>query len=91
MRISSLDLAAVLAAAVVAGGCGKRSQPDVPEPGAEAARPAPDTVDKDNVFAPLVDDLQKAKGVQDTVDRQAEQLKKQIEAAEGAADDPAQR
>ncbi|HEX5420907.1 MAG TPA: hypothetical protein VFY39_12980 [Gammaproteobacteria bacterium] len=41
---------------------------------------------KGNVFAPLENDVQKARGVQDTVNQQAERLRKQIEKEEGAED-----
>jgi hypothetical protein len=38
----------------------------------------------DSVFAPLLDDVERARGVQQTVDEQAERLRKEIEKAEGA-------
>jgi hypothetical protein len=40
---------------------------------------------RDTVFAPLLNDLDRARGVQQTVDEQAEKLRKDIEKAEGAA------
>jgi hypothetical protein len=38
----------------------------------------------DSVFAPLLDDVDRARSVQTTVDEQAERLRKEIEKAEGA-------
>lgn len=95
MKIPAIHIGLVLAAALLAA-CGKGpqpaqqpGQPGEPQAGAAAeAAPHKDAAPGDgNVFAPLENDLQRARGVQDTVNRQAEELKKQIEKAEGATDD----
>jgi hypothetical protein len=88
-------LIAALAAGLVAG-CGK--QP-VPEAGAGTGSTAAGVQDDgdgqsrdgaaaadDGVFAPLLDDVERARGVQQTVDEQAERLRREIEKAEGAAE-----
>lgn len=41
---------------------------------------------EDGVFAPLLDDVERARGVQQTVNEQAERLRREIEKAEGAGD-----
>jgi hypothetical protein len=61
---------------------------DAAEPGTAAsggAGSASSSGAGDTVFAPLLDDVERARGVQQTVDEQAERLRKEIEKAEGAA------
>ncbi|HEX5420038.1 MAG TPA: hypothetical protein VFY39_08565 [Gammaproteobacteria bacterium] len=78
-------------AALLMAGCG--GQPDSsadapaqPRSGSQAQQQKAAAGNEGNVFAPLEKDVEKARGVQKTVDQQAERLKKQIEKAEGAED-----
>ena len=92
MRIVLLLLAAAAGGLLV--GCGKQPapEPDRPAGGAESERAAPSESGAaarktdDTVFAPLLNDVERARGVQKTVDEQAERLKKEIEKAEGSSD-----
>jgi hypothetical protein len=53
--------------------------------GACGGDPPEPAKDQESVFDPLVGTLDRAKGVQQTVDEQAAELKRQIEEAEGKA------
>jgi hypothetical protein len=64
----------VVASSVVACSSGKPSQPDAAV--AQPATPAP------NVFDPLTQQLDRAREVQGTVDRQADASRQALEAAE---------
>jgi hypothetical protein len=68
----------VLLALVVSltlAGCGGNSQPSSPQPKAETPK-------RKTVFDPLVGTLDRAKGVQQTVNDQAAEQRRQIEEAE---------
>ncbi|HEU4619959.1 MAG TPA: hypothetical protein VFV10_18120 [Gammaproteobacteria bacterium] len=96
MRIAVLILAAVGGALVV--GCSKQPAPSAqsedaapsestaPDSGSTSGRSAEARAAQGTVFAPLVNDLDRARGVQNTVDEQAERLKKEIEKGEGGGD-----
>ena len=95
MRILVLLLAAVGGALVA--GCSKQPAPAQNEEAAQSESGAAGSASESGrsdaargaegtVFAPLVNDLDRARGVQGTVDEQAERLKKEIEKAEGGGD-----
>ena len=67
-----VSLAATL---LVVTGCGAPDAPD--EPAADASSPA-----RDGVFDPLVQSVDRAKAVQQTVDAQAAEQRRRIEEAE---------
>lgn len=89
MRRLGVGLACCGFALLVVAGCGKRTPPAGPdEPGAGTQSSAAGAEDdaappSDDVFAPLENAVERARGVQDTVDAQAERLRKEIEKAEG--------
>lgn len=68
---------AALLALLLATGCGSGEPP--PEPGADA--PAP-TSDDSGAFEPLTDTVERAEGVQSTVDERADELRRRTEEAE---------
>jgi predicted lipoprotein len=70
MNLRQTSVLAMLAVALVA--CGS------PPPPAEPARP----VKQETVFDPLTNTLDRAKGVQQTVDEQAAEQRRRLEAAE---------
>jgi len=89
MRRLGVGLASCGFALLVVTGCVKRTSPaDPAEPEAGTQPSAAQAQDdaaapSDDVFAPLENAVERARGVQDTVDAQAERLRKEIEKAEG--------
>ncbi len=91
-RVPAALGALALGTALLAG-CGTRQAPPGEPAQPQAAAPesngggAAAEGDKSNVFAPLENDVQRAKDVQKTVDEQAERLKQEIEKQTGGGDD----
>lgn len=73
--VRALAVSAMLAALAACGG-GKQEPP-----------PAPAPVAQDTVFDDMTGTMDKARGVQDTVDAQKRELDRQVQAAEGADQD----
>ncbi|HLF11447.1 MAG TPA: hypothetical protein VJA26_09540 [Gammaproteobacteria bacterium] len=72
-----MELKFWLAGAILAvAGCGSSEAPN--EPAADSAQN-----DRETVFDPLVESVDRAKSVQQTVDEQAEELRRRVEEAEG--------
>ena len=63
-------------ASVMLGGCGSRAEQEKP--------PEPPPV-KDTVFGDMVGTMDKARGVQDTVNAQKQELDRQVQGAESQA------
>ncbi len=82
-------MAAAAVTVALLAGCGKKqsppaqpAQPQVGTPQSKDTGAAADR-DKNNVFAPLENDLQRARDVQKTVDQQAQRLKQEIDKQTG--------
>lgn len=66
-----------LLALMLAAGCGSGEPPPEPEAGADAP-----TSDESGAFEPLTDAVERAEGVESTVDERADEVRRRIEEAE---------